>query len=540
MQEITYAYIGGLTKSRDDKGFLTVKGLATDDTLDLDQQICDPEWLKTAMPKWFEIGNIREQHDGSKAIGKATSMAAKGTGFEIGAKIVDPTAAMKLEEDVYTGFSIGVKGAYVDYNDTRAPKGVIKGGTIVEVSVVDRPANPSCTLELAKSVDGVLTKSVSMEGDAVHVSNAPEVEVDGYHINCPGCNGTGEVHNGQDQGASTSECEHCHGTGKVTAEDSAQIPTPTATSQDGLVANVENNSLNEGKAADADVEKRDYSDKERADLADKGQALPDGSFPIKTVKDLKNAIQSIGRAKLPAKAKAHIEARAKALGRSDLIPDNWKGADADLFKADTMEHNPAQLNAVRSGLVALIQAELDELEAGEENEICDIYDLVCSLSMFLNWWEDEAEENETTEPFAKTGDDDMSLIQLGVSADLIKAVQADNATEETKSEFKTEFRKALGVDEELTVLKTANTEAKERIAVLEAELEVVKSMAAPSEITLMRPDSRGATISKAQKLRKEAEQVRNKASEITGDPTLRQHLINRSIQLDTEADALEN
>jgi len=48
MSEITYAYFGGLEKSRDDKGYLNVKGLATDDTLDLDEQICDPQWLKTA------------------------------------------------------------------------------------------------------------------------------------------------------------------------------------------------------------------------------------------------------------------------------------------------------------------------------------------------------------------------------------------------------------------------------------------------------------------------------------------------------------
>ena len=44
MSDITYAYLGNLTKSRDDKGFLHIKGLASDDTLDLDGQICDPEW----------------------------------------------------------------------------------------------------------------------------------------------------------------------------------------------------------------------------------------------------------------------------------------------------------------------------------------------------------------------------------------------------------------------------------------------------------------------------------------------------------------
>ena len=48
------------------------------------------------------------------------------------------------------------------------------------------------------------------------------------------------------------------------------------------------------------------------------------SFPIETVQDLKNAIRAFGRAKNKAKVKAHIIARAKALGATSLLPDDWK------------------------------------------------------------------------------------------------------------------------------------------------------------------------------------------------------------------------
>lgn len=72
------------------------------------------------------------------------------------------------------------------------------------------------------------------------------------------------------------------------------------------------------------IQERDFSDKKRESLAKSGKALPDGSFPIENEKDLKNAIQAIGRAKDPAKAKAHIKARAKALGCTDCIPDTWE------------------------------------------------------------------------------------------------------------------------------------------------------------------------------------------------------------------------
>jgi len=543
MSEITYAYFGGLEKSRDDKGFLVVKGLATDDTLDLDQQICDPEWLKTAMPKWFEIGNIREQHDGSKAVGKATSMAAKGTGFEIGAKIVDPVAAMKLEEGVYTGFSIGIKGAYVDYNDDRAPGGVIKAGTICEISVVDRPANPSCSLELAKSVNGVMTKSVELQEN--DMTNAPEQEPGEYYLPCPACNGTGEVHTGTDQGAATHPCEACDGSGKASSLDSENIPTLPATSNPALAGELMNDPLADGKSVDAEVAKKDYSDDERDAMADKGEALPDGSFPIKTVKDLKNAIQSFGRAKNPAKAKAHIKARAEALGKENLIPENWKAVDADVAKADDMEHDPADLADVRAGLIALIKAELDEMLAGDENEICDVQELLCSLSIFLDWWTDEASENETSAPFTgwdndSSGDDTMAYIGLGVSADLVKAVGASTATDEIKSEFKAEVRKALGLDDELTAIKTAYTEATEQLELLKAEMDIVKNFAAPSDISLIRPDKRGESISKAAKLRLEVRQARESAKSAMGDAALRELYNQKADELEAQLAALEN
>lgn len=64
-----------------------------------------------------------------------------------------------------------------------------------------------------------------------------------------------------------------------------------------------------------------YSDEERKELADKGFSLSDGSFPIKDLKDLKNAIQAYGRAKDQARAAKFIVKRAKALGAEDLIPD---------------------------------------------------------------------------------------------------------------------------------------------------------------------------------------------------------------------------
>ena len=81
--------------------------------------------------------------------------------------------------------------------------------------------------------------------------------------------------------------------------------------------------------ADAElVIMENYDTEQRKEMAAKGLALPDGSFPIKTVEDLKNAIQAYGRAKDQAAAAKFIAKRAKALNAEDLIPDT-----ADFQKA---------------------------------------------------------------------------------------------------------------------------------------------------------------------------------------------------------------
>lgn len=62
---------------------------------------------------------------------------------------------------------------------------------------------------------------------------------------------------------------------------------------------------------------------ERMALAKRGHALPDGSFPIPDVASLHDAIQSVGRAKDPVKAKQFIIRRARALGAKSSIPLAW-------------------------------------------------------------------------------------------------------------------------------------------------------------------------------------------------------------------------
>lgn len=61
---------------------------------------------------------------------------------------------------------------------------------------------------------------------------------------------------------------------------------------------------------------RAYSAEQRAEFAKKGWALPDGSYPIANMTDLRNAMQAYGRSNPEdrAKVKRHLTKRAKDLG----------------------------------------------------------------------------------------------------------------------------------------------------------------------------------------------------------------------------------
>jgi hypothetical protein len=154
--DMTSAYAAIIKQEKQADGTLLVYGKATDDSIDSDNQICDAAWLETAMPQWFKTGgNIREQHS-NIAAGVAKEYEAKSDGHYIQTLIVDPNSVKKVETGVLKGFSIGIRAPRV-VRDQKAANGRIIDGQIVEISLVDRPANPNAKLMLAKSIDGEST-----------------------------------------------------------------------------------------------------------------------------------------------------------------------------------------------------------------------------------------------------------------------------------------------------------------------------------------------------------------------------------------------
>ena len=108
----------------------------------------------------------------------------------------------------------------------------------------------------------------------------------------------------------------------------------------------------EDRSADVELTKKDYSAAERKKMAETGEARDDGSYPIKTAKDVENAVKDFGRAGGSEADKKHIIARAKAIGATGSLPADWSGstkkekaaAPSSLFKADATEADKAKVH----------------------------------------------------------------------------------------------------------------------------------------------------------------------------------------------------
>lgn len=138
-------------------------------------------------------------------------------------------------------------------------------------------------------------------------------------------------------------------------------------SLDGELLGYDEYTLDEAESIEAEAAeialKRAYTEESRDQMAKSGNALPDGSFPIKDESDLRNAIQAYGRAKDKDAAKAHIMKRALDLGLEELIPMNWvPAADKNKAKMEGKSEEESFLND-------LLEFEMLAAEQGIEGEI---------------------------------------------------------------------------------------------------------------------------------------------------------------------------
>lgn len=526
-----------ITKSeKQDDGSLLVHGIATDSTLDIDKQICDPAWLKQAMPRWFKWGNVREMHS-NVAAGVATEYEEKDGQHHITALVVNPGSVLKVEKKVLKGFSIGIRDVELR-KDAAAPNGVIAGGEIVEVSLVDRPANPACTLTLAKSATAgmedldpedwdeatgtirveELTGDDAAEADgeaepapagdttpvaapAVAGADAGTPDVEETAQEAPGGDSEGEPE-GDAGGEVLADAADSH-RGDGTAGDAG---TEDGKSVDAIVARVL-----------AELGKRDYSPEKRKEMAQRGQAMSGGGFPIKTVADLKNAIRAVGRAKDPTAARAHIMTRAKALGREDLVPASWGSGKA--AGSDEMAHDVDTLLAVRNGLLNLIVAEAQEAMMGER-EVEDIDNLLQALALFLLWWDGESYEGEAPAQADTKAADAVKAMTNAPPGTPVDTEKSEVGPAHPAHDAPAPAGGTPGDAEKATAAEAIKAAIDEAMAPLVARLAQVEKQAAPGGPARARNQQDTVRADKADALRVDILKLTGTASQIS-DPALR-------------------
>ena len=154
--DVTYVSIPLSKVDKTPDGDLLVWGKATDSSVDADQQIVDPDWSAKALGEWLTTGgNVRVMHSPQHLpAGKGVVLdTSAGDGHWLRSKVVEPTAKRLVDEGVLQAYSIGIMNPKI-IRDAAAKGGRIVGGTIHEVSLVDRPANANCKFSLVKSAGG--------------------------------------------------------------------------------------------------------------------------------------------------------------------------------------------------------------------------------------------------------------------------------------------------------------------------------------------------------------------------------------------------
>ena len=110
-----------------------------------------------------------------------------------------------------------------------------------------------------------------------------------------------------------------------------------------------------------------YSQDDRDKAADKGEAMSGGSYPIKDEDDLKKAIKAVGRGNADHDSiRKHIIKRAKALGLSKLIPENWS-SDGSL-KEEKSVWSTLEERETYSDRSQTVQSAIAEVVIGDDDD----------------------------------------------------------------------------------------------------------------------------------------------------------------------------
>jgi hypothetical protein len=288
-------------------GTLFVYGRASTPEVDTDDQVVSSAFSGEALKNWLaDAPALRVQHQSQRdpaGSGVKVEVNRDGDGAHwVKAAVDEPIAQRLVRKGHLRAFSIGIAKPVIERDMTgKARGGIITGGRIVEVSLVDSPANRSCFLELAKAdktgapewsgkvygADDLLTK-VAHDGDTVNVDVPRNASI------------------------------------TFSPTDLAKLLEARQVAEDREAA-----VLKAITDAEYPVYKRDIDTATRRRLASQGRALDNLSYPIETHEDADNAVTLAlsGHGNVAA-AKKLIRRIASKEGWQDIL-DRLDGKTSD-------------------------------------------------------------------------------------------------------------------------------------------------------------------------------------------------------------------
>jgi hypothetical protein len=338
----------------DADGDLYVWGKATDGSVDSDEQIIDPDFSARALNEWLGTGgNVRVQHQAQRdPAGKGVQIETSPEGHYVKSLIVEPVAKRLVAKGVLTAYSVGIARPTI-VRDGVARGGRITDGHIVELSLVDRPANKNCGIQLVKAAadgtaefvskvwgaEGVLEK---MEDDIVNVSLPSDVSV------------------------------------SFTPGDLAKV----------LAART---------SKSAHVEKKDFDRNvgggvDRDKISSGDFAGRDRSFPIVTAGDVSDALQSIGRAGSDNYDAATLRSNILRIARRKGFPV------PDSAKKPKKNKSMDEIKALKDEIEALKAGKVDPDHDGDN-------DATAAGDTDHDYWDKDGKQKKPLPGKAMRGDD---------------------------------------------------------------------------------------------------------------------------------------
>jgi hypothetical protein len=151
--ELAYASFDIVKFEKNEDGDIFVLGKASDDSVDSDEQIVDAKWMQKAVQDWLSTGaNVRVQHNSQRdpaGVGVEAYTEKDGSTW-VKSLVVEPVAKRLVEKGVLRAYSVGIARPKI-MRDSGARGGRIVDGELCEISLVDRPANKNCGIQLVKS-----------------------------------------------------------------------------------------------------------------------------------------------------------------------------------------------------------------------------------------------------------------------------------------------------------------------------------------------------------------------------------------------------